>query len=74
MRPVSDVLADIAAANQHIGPLTVELLNTTPDQRQAERLRELGQHLGTLSAELLSRAAEIDGVEAPARVVIDAHD
>lgn len=74
MQQVSDVLTRAAQMNRQIGPLLIELLNTPEVPEQTEQLRELGQHLGSLSAEVLARAAELDGrlVEAPGRVVIDA--
>lgn len=72
--PVGDVLTRIADITSHIGPLLIELLNHSDTTEQAEQLRQLGQHLGSLSAELLTRAAELDGrvVEAPERIIIDA--
>lgn len=60
-RQVSDVLANITAVNQRIGPLLLKLLNEPDTQAQAAKLRQLSQHLGTLSAECLARAADIDG-------------
>ena len=72
--PVADVLTRVADLTGRIGPLLVELLNHPDAAEQAEQLRVLGQHVGSLSAELLARAAELDGrvVEQPERVVIDA--
>ncbi|MBB3053041.1 hypothetical protein FHS23_004084 [Prauserella isguenensis] len=71
--PVADVLARVADINGRIGPLLVELLNHPDRDGRADQLRELGQHLGALSAEVLTRAAELDGriVEPPQRVIID---
>lgn len=72
--PVADVLSRVADLTSRIGPLLVELLNHPDVAEQAEQVRALGQHVGSLSAELLARAAELDGrvVEQPERVVIDA--
>ena len=74
--PVADVLTRVADMTGRIGPLLVELLNHSDAVKQAEHLRQVGQHLGTLSTELLARAAEVEGrvVEAPERVIIDARD
>lgn len=72
--PVADVLTRVANLTNRIGPLLVELLNYPDADEQAEQLRQLGRHVGSLSAELLARAAELDGrvVEQPERIVIDA--
>lgn len=74
--PVSDVLARVARVNKQIPPLLLELLNEPDVEVQCARLRELGQYLASLSAEVLARAAEVDGraVQTPERVVIDARD
>lgn len=74
VEPVVDVLTRVANLAGRIGPLLVELLNHPDVAGQAEQLRALGQHVGSLSAELLARAAELDGrvVEQPERIVIDA--
>lgn len=47
---------------------------TRTPAKQAAQLRQLGRYLGSLSAELLARAAELDGRvgDPPGRVVIDA--
>ena len=72
--PVGDVLTRVADLTHRIGPLLVELLNHPDTVEQAEQLRQLGAHVGSLSAELLSRAAELDGrvVEPPERIIIEA--
>ena len=71
---VVDVLTRVQAKLGTLSPLLVELLNMPDEQRQAEHLRDVGQHLASLSAECLARAAELDGraVDPPARVIIDA--
>lgn len=74
VEPVADVLTRVADITGRIGPLLVELLNHPDTVETAEQLRRLGGHVGSLSAELLARAAELDGraVEPPGRVVIGA--
>jgi hypothetical protein len=61
--------------NVHLGEVVVEMMTRQDGgELPADGVRELGQRLGTMSADLLARAAELDGrmIETPARVVIDA--
>jgi hypothetical protein len=72
-----ELLARLARVNGTVGQATIAMLQDMPSgDLPAAQLRALGTHLAELSADLLARAAEIDGrlVETPRRVVIDARN
>jgi hypothetical protein len=67
-----ELLARAARVNTRFGAVVVELFeHQDGGELPAAGVRELGQHLAELSAELLARAAELDGRTID-RVIIDA--
>lgn len=69
-----DLMVRVTKSNRHLGEAMLEAMNARNNETQAVGLREIGRHLGELSADLLARAAELDGrtLEYPERVIIDA--
>jgi hypothetical protein len=69
------LLARVARANDTAGQVVLAILGDydRPDPEPA-RMRALGRELAELGADLLARAAELDGrvIEPPTRVLIDA--
>jgi hypothetical protein len=67
-----ELLARLARVNKHLGAATLELLEYQDGgELPAAGVRDLGQHLSELGADLLVRAAELDGRTID-RVIIDA--
>jgi hypothetical protein len=56
------LLAGLAATNQEIGAVTLQLLTLQPnDAKYAAALRHLGRDLVRIGAEMAARAGELDG-------------
>jgi hypothetical protein len=57
-----ELLARVARVNQHLGAVVIDLM-TRQDGGELPpgEVRDLGQHLAELSADLLARAAELEG-------------
>jgi hypothetical protein len=63
-----ELLARAARVNRHLGEVVVELMTGQDGgELPAAGVRELGQNLTEFGADLLARAAELDG-----RAIIDA--
>jgi hypothetical protein len=63
-----ELLARAAGVNRHLGEVVVELMTGQDGgELPAAGVRELGQNLTEFGADLLARAAELDG-----RAIIDA--
>ncbi|WP_328449011.1 hypothetical protein [Amycolatopsis sp. NBC_00438] len=57
-----ELLAGLAATNQEIGAVTLQLLTLQPDDaKYAAALRHLGRDLVRIGAEMAARAGELDG-------------
>jgi len=67
-----ELLAKVGRVNQHIGNVIVEMLTEQDGgELPADGVRDLGRNLAELGADLLARAAELDG-RTIERVIINA--
>ncbi|GAA1239892.1 hypothetical protein GCM10009676_25810 [Prauserella halophila] len=69
-----ELLARLGQVNTSLGRAVVALMSAQADgELPVDGVRDLAELLGSMSAELYRRAAELEGGQAPERVVIDAH-